>query len=312
MDRHIGLILILLIINTLITILYLIWGYIRRKENVRGRWMKAVMMLLCPVIGPSFLVFSYCICRAFFAKEVDLADVVFSKERVKTVRRPDEEIERNLVSMEEALAVTDKKNLRTYMMNVLQRDYRESLSMIAKALNSEDTETSHYAASVLQDVLNEFRVHVDKKLHACQAPADKAEETDGERETRICTALELLDYMNVILEQHVFTGMEQTSMVWKMDEVCDLVWQADRTKLSSEYYGMVEARLLEQKLFQRCEVWCNRCMEQYPGTLVSYTGRLSLYFSSGNRERFFAAMEELKASDVMIDQKTLELIRIFM
>ena len=108
-------------------------------------------------------VFSYWICRIFFRKEVDLADVVFSKERVKTVRKPDEDVERNLVSMEEALSVTDQKNLRTYMMNVLQRDYRESLSVIAEALNSEDSETSHYAASVLQDVLNEFRVHVDKK-----------------------------------------------------------------------------------------------------------------------------------------------------
>lgn len=75
---------------------------------------------------------------------------------------------------------------------------------------------------------------------------------------------------------------------------------------------MIEARLLEQKLYRQCEVWCERCTEQYPETLVSYTGRLSLYFTTGDRERFFATMEELRASDVMIDQKTLELIRIFM
>lgn len=305
MDRHIRLIIMLLLVNTVITAIYLFWGYIRKTENIQGRWMKAVVMLLCPVIGPAFLFFSYWICRIFFRKEVDLADVVFSKERVKTVRKPDEDVERNLVSMEEALSVTDQKNLRTYMMNVLQRDYRESLSVIAEALNSEDSETSHYAASVLQDVLNEFRVHVDKKIRECQS-------TGEAKEVRIRKALELLDYMNRILEQHVFTGMEQTAMVQKMEEVCELIWQADHTKLNSTYYGMIEARLLEQKLYRQCEVWCERCTEQYPETLVSYTGRLSLYFTTGDRERFFATMEELRASDVMIDQKTLELIRIFM
>ena len=36
---------------------------------------------------------------------------------------------------------------------------------------------------------------------------------------------------------------------------------------------MIEARLLEQKLYRQCEVWCERCTEQYPETLVSYTGR---------------------------------------
>lgn len=119
MDRHIRLIIMLLLVNTVITAIYLLLGYIRKTENVQGRWMKAVVMLLCPVIGPAFLFFSYWICRIFFRKEVDLADVVFSKERVKTVRKPDEDVERNLVSMEEALSVTDQKNLRTYMMNVL-------------------------------------------------------------------------------------------------------------------------------------------------------------------------------------------------
>lgn len=119
MDRHIRLIIMLLLVNTVITAIYLLLGYIRKTENVQGRWMKAVVMLLCPVIGPAFLFFSYWICRILFRKEVDLADVVFSKERVKTVRKPDEDVERNLVSMEEALSVTDQKNLRTYMMKDL-------------------------------------------------------------------------------------------------------------------------------------------------------------------------------------------------
>lgn len=57
MDRHIRLIIMLLLVNTVITAIYLLLGYIRKTENVQGRWMKAVVMLLCPVIGPAFLFF---------------------------------------------------------------------------------------------------------------------------------------------------------------------------------------------------------------------------------------------------------------
>ena len=57
-----------------------------------------------------------------FRQEVDLDDVIFSKERVKTNVKADEERERNLVPLEEALAVSDKKNLRMLMLNVIRGD----------------------------------------------------------------------------------------------------------------------------------------------------------------------------------------------
>ena len=47
-----------------------------------------------------------------FRQEVDLEDVIFSKERIKTHLKADEERERNMVPIEEALAVSDRKNLR--------------------------------------------------------------------------------------------------------------------------------------------------------------------------------------------------------
>ena len=50
---------------------------------------------------------------------MDLEDVIFSKERVKTHLRADEEREGNLVPIEEALAISDKDSLRTLVMNVV-------------------------------------------------------------------------------------------------------------------------------------------------------------------------------------------------
>ena len=102
--------------------------------------------------------------------------MVFSKERTDTLQRPDEDVEKNMVALEEALEVSDKKSLRTLMMNVIRGDYKHSLSAIALALNSEDSETAHYAASVLQEVLNDFRTGVHERYRLCLVEDEKQAE----------------------------------------------------------------------------------------------------------------------------------------
>ena len=63
---------------------------------------------------------SFLFYKLFMGQAMDLEDVIFNKEKVETFMHPDEDMERNMVSIEEALAVTDKGNLRTLMMNVIR------------------------------------------------------------------------------------------------------------------------------------------------------------------------------------------------
>lgn len=167
-------------------------------------------------------------------------------------------MERNMVSLEEALEVTDKKSLRTLMLNVIRGDYQNSLASINLALNSEDSETAHYAASILQDVLNDFRSKVQEKYLLCQE----------ENEEQVENCVKLVEYMNPILEQQVLTGLEQRSMTQKMQEVLEKAWTLDKIKISSTVYEKVCQRLLEIKDYEKCTLWCDRAMEQYPRVLV--------------------------------------------
>ena len=302
MSGRMMLFIILLVLNLLTVVVYLIWNHIRRKEKILSTWMKAGMMLLCPIVGPTFIFVAFWLSRLFMLMSMDLSDVVFSKERVETFIRPDEETEKNMVSLEEALEVTDKKSLRSFILNVIRGDYRNSLSSIALALNSEDTETAHYAASILQDVLSDFRAGVQEKYRIL--------DEDEEHLTENC--VDLLEYMNSVVEQRVLTDLEQRSMVERMDEVLERAWGSDRQKISSSVYEKVCQRLLEMEDYENCRKWCARSNEQYPDTLSSYTCQLKLFFSCGDREDFFRVMQELKESDITIDNETLEFIRIFM
>ena len=220
MSQRMKLFIFLLIINLIVVVFYLIWNYICRKEKIGSVWMKAVMMLLCPVTGPAFVFLSFLLFKLFSSQGMDLSDVVFSKDRKENFLRPDEEMERNMVSLEEALEVTDKKSLRTLMLNVIRGDYRNSLAAINLALNSEDSETAHYAASVLQDVLNDFRSKVQTDYLLCQE----------ENEQQVENCIKLVEYMNPILEQQVLTNLEQRSMAERMQEVLQKAWEFDKIK----------------------------------------------------------------------------------
>lgn len=301
MTGRLILFLIILFLNLCITVIYLLWNTIRRKEKNRSTWMKAFVMLVCPGVGPFFIFLAFLLYKFFMSQAMDLEDVIFNKEKVETFRHPDEDVERNMVSLEEALVITDKKNLRNLMMNVIRGDYKNMLSSISEALDSEDSETAHYAASVLQDVLNEFRVTTQNRY------ADIC--TESENRAEHC--VELIEYMNSVLEQRILTNLEQSSMVDIMEKTCQILYDLNREQISSGEYEMISLRLLELKEYDRCKVWCERAIEQYPKSLASYTCQLKLYFSSGNKKEFMRVMQELKQSEITIDHETLELIRTF-
>lgn len=264
--------------------------------------MKAAVMLLCPLVGPAFVFLSYLFYKLVMSQNMDLSDVVFGKEKTRAFIRPDEEVEKNMISIEDALEIADKKSLRTFIMNVIRGDYRNSLASLALALNSEDSETAHYAASVLQDVLSDFRSQVQEKYVRSQV--------EDEEQAENC--ISLVEYMLPIIVQKVLTNMEQHAMIARMDEVLEKAWTLDRRKISSVLYEKMCQCLLDIQDYKTCEKWCVRSMEQYPAALSSYTSELKLFFSCGDKEKFFDVMKRLRASDITIDSETLELIRTFM
>lgn len=52
-------------------------------DNRRAYVIRFIVMLLCPVTGPLFFLGSHLLFLLFFRREVDLEDVVFSKERIR-------------------------------------------------------------------------------------------------------------------------------------------------------------------------------------------------------------------------------------
>lgn len=220
-----------LIINAVLAFLYFLWGIIFHKKNELGEnkrisyIIRSACILICPVVGILFFAVGMLIRTIFFRETVDLDDVVFSKERVKQTVKADEDRERNIVPIQDALAVSDKMNLRHLMLNVLKGDISESLAAISLSLDSEDSETSHYAATALSQELNSFRINVRKLQNAINKDIEENEHDSSKRDEY---GVALIDYMDKVLRQQVLTKVEQDYFVNIMADIGEMVYQDEQ------------------------------------------------------------------------------------
>lgn len=293
-----------LLLNTAAAAAYLIWGMLTARRTKKGKmliFMRFFLMLFCPVIGILYFVCSMLFHKLLFHKKVDLSDVIFNKEKIRQVERSDLERERNIAPIEETIAVSDYKNQRQLMMNVLRNDYRDSLGSISLALNSADSEVSHYAASALRDELGAFRNSVSQKHKEMLA-----DEKDAGK-----TAAELIEQMVPILKQNVFPFSEYATYVHILEDAMHTLCQKDGTAARPVYYEWLVQQLLAVKEYDAAAHWCETARHELAGTLIPYKCLLQLYYTTKDRKRFFDVLEALRQSDIPIDNDTLELFRIF-
>ena len=303
----------MLLVNLNVVMLYLllelalcwIWG----KKRSRSCLLKAGIMLLCPLVGAALLVFGWVFYRVVYWREAELADVLFSKERVRPLMPAEEQRESNLTPVEEAVAVMDQSNLRDMMLNVVRGNMWASAPAIAMALESSDSEASHYAATALQSLLNEFRASVQKNYE--RITAEPVEDTPKENAARIELALETAELITEFLPHRLLTEGEHRSYALLMDDLCERLLEDSPELLTVSHYEAVSMQLLEARDFETCRKWCLRAYADYPEKLEAYACQLKLYFMSGEREKFFRVLGELRSSDIAIDKDTLELIRVF-
>ncbi len=295
-------------LNFIVALLYLITGLwmlsskkTKSGDNKTRIVILFVIFLLCPVAAEVVYFLSTLFLKIFFHKEVDLSDVIFSKDRIKSYEAVDEERERNMTSVEEAVAVSDFQSLRGLMLNVLRGDVKNSLGTISLGLQSEDSETSHYAAAALRDELGNFRDTAEKIYSSIKE--------DGANQPRYCAVA--LDLLYSVLSQKVLTSVEQKHYTVMMNEIGGLMYDKYKNEMHGRYYEWISVCLMDIQDYNNAAKWCNRSLEEYPDRLEPYKCLLKLYYSVKDRERFFNTLEALKNSQIVLDNETLEMIRVF-
>ncbi|MEE3488788.1 MAG: hypothetical protein VZT48_11875 [Bulleidia sp.] len=292
--------------NALLALLYMTVNLVR-KQDARAVLIKTFIMLWCPVGGVVFLVFGWIYFHIFFREKVDLEGVIFSKERVKTYHKADYEEERNIVPFDDAMALTDKQHARELMLKIVRADNINSLNTIARGLSSDDSEVSHYSASVIQDAMNRLRNSLQRnkdELHRLQ----KEEHIPENNRMIISAARDILETLVPAFHQKLFHGDEYEQSLDLLEECASVL--AEHEVLYSDDIETVARIFLKAERYERAKPWITLEQQRYPHALAAYNLAMEYAYDIGDRDAYFAVVNELKQTDIPLDHDTLERIRI--
>lgn len=293
-------VILILIMNTLIAIIVFIISF-RHKDRRRNKLlMLSWFIFIVPLLGSLYILLAKYFTFIKRKDHIDMGDISFSQGREKEVLPPDFQTEMNYVPIQDAMRVSDIPSLRQLLLSVLRNNAETTISSIAMAINSEDTETSHYAASYISDALSESRRTVQ----------DMVEEMENNPEDPEMNLL-ALEYIHKILSFKIMNDIEQKSHIYIMDHVAENLFANNLWYMSETHYLWMVDWLLYARDFDMADKWINRAREYRPHTLETYKAHLHLYSERKMPEEFLNCLDELKQSDIPVDEEILNLFRLY-
>lgn len=274
--------------------------FIIHRKSVREFMLRLVIAALLPVIGWLLPVFWP---RRWFKHAGEKLDDYIVKQQeemsVNTMgihKKMEIEKELNIISIEDALIVSEHSARRKVMIDVLKQDSMNYLEVLQTAVSNEDTETSHYAVSAIMEAkrklslsIQELSVRYEQNKtdeHLLRAYADvlKGFMRSGFLDDR--TALKYKYTYVAVLEQLISHSEEVES--------------AFKEKLNTE---------MELGQFIACEETCQRYIEKYPHSEEAYLCLVQLYFMTKSVDKLQNTIETLKKSPLRLSNRALTMVR---
>lgn len=289
----------IIIMNTIIAILYMVIMWI--KTRLPHVFLRGITMLLCPVVGVGCYFFCFLL-ELFLPKgEVDYDNLSMDKGKKQFLGGIDKEREMEVLPLEEVLTVSVAKDRRRAMLNMLKMDISEKLSLLRKAVENEDSETSHYAASALTDVFNKFNLELN----------DLQVKYDNDRSNRQ-TNVEFLDVVLRILNSGGLLGVEETKYYYMYINLILNLEKYHPDAITENYYAMMVRALQKVGKVQDAEKWAELSLERQPDVEQSYLNVMYIKYILGKEEEFDEVLKRLTGSNVALSQKGLDIVRFWL
>lgn len=290
----------ILLCNALIALVLFLVSCFQEKGKRGTGILLSWFIFIVPFVGVIYLLLGRFIVYLGRKQDVDMSDVSFNQEREHLLLPPEQETEMNYVPIQDAMAVSDTSSLRRLVLDTLRSDAKKALASIAVAMNSRDTETSHYAATVILDALSEFRSTAQNMLiHMQRLPED------------VEMSLLTFDYIQEVLNMKIMTDVEQESYIYTLDSIGENLFIHNLWYMTAAHYLMLTDLFLSIEGYSMAEKWCSRAMKYRPDMLDTYKARLHLYYKQKNNSVFFECLNELRESDITADEEILNLFRLY-
>ncbi len=291
---------VILIINFLLAILIILYAIFVNRKEASTLVMMSCFILFVPLVGPIFLLFVFLSNHLFYMKNDDLSNISFSQEREDLILSPDYEKEINYVPLHDAILISDNTSLRNLLLNTMLSSAKRKISNISLAIASEDTEASHYAATIMMDVLSELQ-------SAAQNLIENLQKYPEDVEMNILA----FDYLYELLELNIMSSIEQEAYIHTLNDVADNLFKYNLWYMTADYYLKMTELFISISDYNMAYRWTLRAEKYRPDTLETYKAKLHLYYVQKDNKAFFEHLDKLKNSSIIVDKETLDLFHTY-
>lgn len=268
--------------------------------SIQKALLNFVITLLLPVFGFLFLWFS-----DFYenkAKQHHNRDDEFlfeqevSLDLLKTI---DYEEEINKVPMVEALQMGDYSFRRKMVVDTLREDDTlEYVGMLKEALLNEDTETSHYASSVIMDLQGKLQSDLSQKEELFQAEPEN-----------LSAAYAYEEELYKVIKSNVYDSRNLKKYYAKYKSVSDQLLGSAAPEESC-YHNRIEIDVDTHDL-EHAKKICDAYADAYPESEEMVADNLKLCIRLQDRARMDNFLARLKEMPVLLTAHSLQYVRFF-
>lgn len=294
------LVVIILFVNVLAAVVYLI-VHLRKNQKKKG-FLLAAFMLLVPVVGPLYLLLGEllrAVLMFFGGRDVNMEELSFSKKRVPLVVKADEEKERNVVPLEEALLVSGKVDKRRTFMDAVKDGSVDDISTIRDAVSDEDSEIAHYAASYMTDTL--ARVKEQESTLRGAFEEDRTVQTCDKYTRHLSKALGMGIFEGA--ERRKYLERLESAYSWKLENAPEECAVGEMAVLMRQWLGLRD--------MDKAKQWFVRIRSKCYEDLDAFKACAAYYYGSHDRDALFEMLSEVRGAALQLDNEALEWIRFF-
>ncbi|WP_313800175.1 hypothetical protein [Cytobacillus sp.] len=284
-----------LLVYYLIAVIYMIIEYRKSKRNIT---VKSMIVFFCPFVGFFILYFMF---HKLKNEEQAIPDGLIKKEQEQSVilQNVDVEKETSIVPMKDALLLNDNQTKRKMLMDLLKNETFNRIEILQTALKNDDTETSHYAATAIQDIKG-------KLLNSIGEMEYQIEENPNDLKLLISFGQVIKNYLNTGFLDHRTVKQYSYRYSRIMENILEI-----NPKGNEFYIEKINCDLQLGEL-ETAEKYCQLFLHHCGNEEEAYFMTMKFYYTIKNQIKFHEVLQLLRQSPVRLTPQGLNKIRFWL
>jgi len=281
-----NLVILLITIHSIICLVYFAVNI--KFKGLQDSFYKLFIVLFLPVAGLLFFAVS-AILNRIPNRSDSIVDsylkYIREKKHVYYEEAIDFEKEINTVPLEDSLNFSDNKSKRAYLIYILKKDIASHIKGLQRALKSQDTETSHYAASALVEIKKQFEILLINSYENYKNNKDDISV--------------IQEYINT-LKKYLKSGLtDKVDYYNYLEKYSFVLAELLSRHITNETYFMDKINCdLELRDYKSAEDFSRRFFEYFPNSEKPYLALLKLYYLARDVKSFINLTKVLKCKKI--------------